>query len=97
MSSLRCSISIARCPGRFIARGGLYVDLDIEALRPANELLDGHSCTLGTEPNVHAERLRGGEQVVCNAAMASEPNHPFWEKMIAEIRDRSTQGSDDPV
>ena len=77
--------------------GGLYVDLDIEALRPANELLDGHSCTLGTEPNVHAERLRGGEQVVCNAAMASEPNHPFWEKMIAEIRDRSTQGSDDPV
>ena len=77
--------------------GGLYVDLDIEALRPANELLDGHSCTLGTEPKLHAERLRGVEQVVCNAAMASEPNHPFWEKMIAEIRDRSTQGSGDPV
>ncbi|MFA9472604.1 MAG: glycosyltransferase, partial [Deltaproteobacteria bacterium] len=77
--------------------GGLYVDLDIAALRPADELLDGHHCMLGTEPKLHAERLRGVDQVVCNAAMASEPNHPFWEKMIAEIRERSTQGREDPV
>jgi hypothetical protein len=77
--------------------GGLYVDLDIEALRPADELLDGPGCTLGTEPNLHAERLRGVERVVCNAAMASEPNHPFWAKMIDEIRERATRGSNDPV
>jgi hypothetical protein len=77
--------------------GGLYVDLDIAALRPADELLDGHDCLLGTEPKLHAERLRGVDQVVCNAAMASEPGHPFWEKMIGEIRERSTQGREDPV
>jgi len=77
--------------------GGLYVDLDIAALRPADELLDGPLCVLGTEPKLHAERLRGVNQVVCNAAMASVPNHPFWEKMIEEIRARSTQGREDPV
>ncbi|MFW2389369.1 MAG: glycosyltransferase [Polyangiales bacterium] len=77
--------------------GGLYVDLDIAALKPADELLDGASCTLGTEPKLHAERLRGVDQVVCNAAMASEPGHPFWERMIDQIRERSTQGREDPV
>lgn len=77
--------------------GGLYVDLDIAALKPADELLDGTTCTLGTEPKLHAERLRGVDQVVCNAAMASEREHPFWEKVIDEIRARSTQGREDPV
>jgi hypothetical protein len=77
--------------------GGLYVDLDIEALRPADELLDDRSCLLGREPKLHAERLRGVQDIVCNAAMASAPNHPFWEKMIEEIGERSTQGGEDPV
>lgn len=77
--------------------GGLYVDLDIEALKPADEAVRGHSCVLGCEPELHARRLRGVERVVCNAAMASEPNHPFWAKMIDEIRARSTDGREDPV
>ena len=77
--------------------GGLYVDLDIEALRPADEILDGPECMLGCEPKVHAERLRRTERIVCNAAMASVPNHPFWEKMIEQIRERATQGNRDPV
>ena len=77
--------------------GGLYVDLDIEALKPADSILDGRTCLLGCEPELHAQRLRGVDRVVCNAAMASEPDHPFWEKMIEEIRRRSTQGREDPV
>lgn len=77
--------------------GGLYVDLDIEALKPADEILDGAACMLGCEPRLHAQRLRGVDRVVCNAAMASVPNHPFWEKMIEQIRLRSTQGGKDPV
>jgi Glycosyltransferase sugar-binding region containing DXD motif len=77
--------------------GGLYVDLDIEALRSADELLDDHSCLLSCEPKIHAERLRGAEKIVCNAAMASAPDHPFWENVIEEIGRRSTQGRRDPV
>jgi len=77
--------------------GGLYVDLDIEALRPADLLLDDQSCSLGCEPKLHAERLRGTDAVACNAAMASEPNHPFWKEMIEEIGARSTRGWEDPV
>ena len=77
--------------------GGLYVDLDIEALRPADEVLGGAACMLGCEPALHAERLRGVDRVVCNAAMASEADHRFWEKMIEQIGQRSTQGREDPV
>ena len=77
--------------------GGLYVDLDIEALKPADEILDGRDCLLGCEPELHAKRLRGVDRVVCNAAMASRPDHLFWEKMIDEIRSRSTEGRKDPV
>lgn len=77
--------------------GGLYVDLDIQALRPADEILDGPSCVLGCEPTLHAERLHNADQIVCNAAMASVPEHPFWEKMLEEIGRRSRQGEKDRV
>jgi len=82
----------------FLARfGGLYVDLDIEALQPANVILGGPDCVVGSEPKLHAERLRGLEQVTCNAAMASIPGHPFWEKMLEEIAARAGSHRTDPV
>jgi mannosyltransferase OCH1-like enzyme len=34
--------------------GGVYVDLDIEPLRPLTSLLAKHSCVLGTEPGMQS-------------------------------------------
>ena len=69
--------------------GGVYVDLDIEPLRPLTHLIARHSCLLGTEPEVHAQRLWRKSRLVSNAIMASEPGHPFWLRMLNEIARRA--------
>ncbi len=63
----------------------LYLDLDFECLRPLDLLLAGAELVLRLEPQSHAERpavkQRGLDKIVCNALIASMPNHPFWERI----------------
>jgi len=63
--------------------GGIYVDMDFEALRPMDELLRDQQILFGYEPASHHSpfmiQTRGLSQVVCNAFLASVPHHPFWE------------------
>ena len=67
--------------------GGLYVDMDFEALRPLDDLLSGVSLLFGLEPDTHAARepvrARGFSRIVCNALMASAPGHAFWDHLLA--------------
>ena len=66
--------------------GGIYVDMDFEALRPIDDLVAGASLLLGLEPDSHAARPpvqeRGLSRIVCNAFMASAPRHPFWDHLL---------------
>jgi len=66
--------------------GGIYVDLDFEALRPLDGLLEGKSLMFGLEPESHlarpAVRARGFTRLVCNAIFASVPRHSFWEHFV---------------
>lgn len=66
--------------------GGVYVDMDFEALRPIADLLAEFELAFGLEPASHANRpaikRRGLERVVCNAFMASIPRHPFWQHLF---------------
>jgi hypothetical protein len=79
--------------------GGVYIDLDIEPLRPLTHLIARHSCMLGTEPELHAQRLWNKPRLASNAVMASEPGHPFWMRMLGEIarRARSSDQMKNPV
>jgi hypothetical protein len=61
--------------------GGVYADLDIECLRPVDELLEGGDFIAVWEPQDHANEL-GAECLVSNAFMASTPNHPFLSEVI---------------
>lgn len=75
------------------AHGGVYADLDFEALRPLSPLLGaahdaGHGVLLGQEPLAHAHVLYDLPRMVCNAIMASCPGHPFWRVAMAEMRER---------
>jgi hypothetical protein len=78
--------------------GGVYLDLDIEPLRPLTHLIAQHSCLLGSEPELHARKLWNKLRLASNAVMASTPGHPFWLRMLNEIahRARSTR-ADNPV
>jgi UDP:flavonoid glycosyltransferase YjiC (YdhE family)/glycosyltransferase involved in cell wall biosynthesis len=69
--------------------GGLYADLDYECLRPFDELLSSHRLVVGLEPAPHMDlpltRATGLQRLLCNALMASEPGHPFWEHVFRQL------------
>lgn len=54
--------------------GGLYVDMDIENLRPVDELFEGCELALFSA-------VRG----YTNAAVASVPGHPLWDAIFKEL------------
>jgi mannosyltransferase OCH1-like enzyme len=66
--------------------GGIYVDMDFECLRPINPLLENRRLVFGLEPMSHAVRApvlrRGLNRIVCNAFIASEARHPFWDFLL---------------
>lgn len=88
---------LARC--LYLKRfGGVYVDLDIEPLRPVDGLLsNGDTCILGAEPESHARMHFGKPVMACNAVMASVPGHPFWDHLLEEIRRRASRHHREPV
>lgn len=67
--------------------GGLYVDLDFEALRPLDALLDQSQIVVGREPNGAGSFLRGHDYIV-NALIASPAGHPVWLEIMQTIQDR---------
>src|SRR5262249_18622865 len=90
---------LARC--LYLLRfGGIYADLDMEPVRSCDDLLDSNGpCFVGSEPEVHARKLRGRSRFACNAVMASVPGHPFWKDVVGEILRRAAEkgSSADPV
>lgn len=65
--------------------GGLYVDLDFECIDSEFiTLLEGAEFVAGKEPYAHSARY-GMDHIICNALMASIPNHPFLEYTIQRM------------
>ena len=52
--------------------GGVYVDCDVEPIRPLDPLVDGHECLIGYSP-----QHTNGKHPLTNAVMAAVPGHPF--------------------
>ena len=66
---------------------GVYADLDFEALRNIEPLLEGQEVLLAAmsknmTPSSHPETY---EQGIPNAWMASMRHHPFWMFALAEM------------
>ncbi|MDR3469690.1 MAG: glycosyltransferase [Xanthobacteraceae bacterium] len=77
--------------------GGVYADLDSEAVASFDCLTDMKVPVFGVEPSTHASlepaRARGFRCVVGNAVMASPAGHPFWAHLLSVIsRCRSASG-----
>ncbi len=75
--------------GRYLVlktHGGVYADLDAEALRPWDGLLGAGRPLFFEEPASHMAlefvRRRGFSRLVSNAVMAAPPDHPFWDHLI---------------
>ena len=66
---------------------GVYADLDFEALRNLEPLLDGQEVLLAAMSNdmTSSSHPETYEQAIPNAWMASVRNHPFWMFALAEM------------
>jgi mannosyltransferase OCH1-like enzyme len=66
--------------------GGVYADMDFEALKPVDEFLQGADVVIGMEPLSHWEKVRAQgypfQALLCNAWMASVPGHPMWPHLF---------------
>ena len=77
--------------------GGVYVDMDFEALKPLDTLLEGRELFFAPEPTSHLgtvpAKMRGLKSIICNAIFASVPRHPFWAHffpMLEQAKDEKT-------
>jgi len=69
--------------------GGLYVDLDFEALKSVEPLLEGKRIVIGLEPKEHLNRKlckqHDLDKILCNAFMASRTQEPFWAFVLQAL------------
>ncbi|CAO3459308.1 glycosyltransferase [Azospirillum largimobile] len=69
--------------------GGVYADLDFECLRPIDGLLEDRSFVVGMEPEEHGRLAKAAERglprILCPSFLASAPNHPFWDHLLARL------------
>lgn len=70
--------------------GGVYADLDMEALKPLTSLLDDAPFLIGLEPELHLEdakvKKQGLTKLLCPSLIMCEPSHPFWDHVMTQIK-----------
>jgi hypothetical protein len=76
--------------------GGVYADLDVEALKPLDNFTKPHHCIISNEPLLHTYLIWKKDRLPCNAFMASIPKHPFFKFLITRlpVYDRRTKRSE---
>ena len=67
--------------------GGIYADLDFEAVQPLDDILNQNSFIVGHEPLPHTYLIYDKAFLVSNAIIASVPGHPIWQHVFSELVD----------
>ena len=66
--------------------GGVYADLDMECLRPLDDIIDDSVCLLSQEPHIHGSMFQHQiSPFTSNAFMACRQQHPFFKVLIWNI------------
>lgn len=64
--------------------GGMYVDFDVECLKPHDQLFMDKTCCFSAEPERHRERFKR-DVYFNNALMACVPEHPFMKIIVDKV------------
>ncbi len=73
--------------------GGVYVDTDVEPIRPLDDLLAGVECFASYSPH----RSKDGQRLLTNCVMGSVPKHPFIGACIAGLEEAVAIYGDRPL
>lgn len=65
--------------------GGIYADMDVDALRPLDSLIARYSCILSRERYEQTMFLWSKKEAIMNCVMAAEPRHPFMKFVISKL------------
>ena len=81
------------------AHGGLYADIDMECVRPLDNITRRHACILTEENHAHTYVVhrRTPPTNVINCLMAGRPRHPYFRDVILELPVQKRRGSDGAV
>ena len=81
------------------AHGGLYADLDMECVRPLDNITRRHACMLTEENHAHTYVVhhRPPPTNVINCLMAGRPRHPYFRDVILELPVQKRRGKDGEV
>ncbi|XP_064620861.1 uncharacterized protein LOC135483763 isoform X2 [Lineus longissimus] len=72
--------------------GGLYADMDMEALKPFDYLSHEHNCVIAQEPWLHTVIFWHKTRLACNALMAARPKHPFFSLVLERLPSNAARG-----
>ena len=69
--------------------GGVFVDLDVESLRPLDGILSEYPCIIAQEPGAHRAFLYEEELsfIPMPGFMACRPKHPFFKLVLDLLQD----------
>jgi hypothetical protein len=79
------------------AYGGVYADLDFEALKPFDGLIRGHSLVIGQEPYAHSHVLYDIERMVSDLTLPTPHARTTYYLLICAVNSRSATPSWHPV
>lgn len=80
------------------AYGGVYADLDVESLRPLDELLKSYKCIIAQEPEEHQVLLyqKRHPNYIMPAFIACRPHHPFFKLVLEMLPQYANRARDLP-
>lgn len=78
--------------------GGVYADLDVESLRPLDELLKSYKCIIAQEPEEHQVLLyqKRHPNYIMPAFIACRPHHPFFKLVLEMLPQYASRARDLP-
>ncbi|XP_074646497.1 uncharacterized protein LOC141902591 [Tubulanus polymorphus] len=71
--------------------GGVYADIDMQSLRPLDELLDFHTFLIPEDHPVHTNVVFHLNRIPLNALMMSVPKHPIIKSVILHLAEFAKQ------
>lgn len=74
--------------------GGIYLDMDVECIKPFASNLKAYACVLDKESELQTQILHRIPYSVMNSVMACQRKHPFFEYVFNHLKEAMQKNSE---